>query len=361
MPPPIRHNPDYVTHPGEVLEEHLAASGMSKTELAARCGRPNKTISEIIHGKAEITPQTAIQLERVLGLPATFWLALESRYRLSLATGDERAARRAAIPWAKRFPVKALIDAGHIEAPDDDEDLVAKLFRFFGVGTVAGWEMQFGAEQVAYRRSPSLKAARESVTSWIRAGELQAAEIECATYDAMRFKTALAKVRALAARPFADVHEEIIRLCAVAGVAVVFLPELPKTCLSGIARWLSKDKALIQLSMRHKSGDHAWFSFFHEAGHILLHGKKTIFLDEKGMDIDELEKEADRFAQEHLLPSSGYSAFVARRDFSSSAVRRFAATQGIDAGVVVGRLQREKHIPFAMLNELKDRLAWGEG
>lgn len=358
---PIRHKPDYITTPGEILEEHLAVAGMSKTELATRCGRPNKTISEIIHGKAEITPQTAIQLERVLGQPATFWLALESRYRLSLATTDERAARRDALPWAKAFPVKALVERGHIEAPEDDEDLVGKLFSFFGVGTVAGWEMQFGGEQVAYRRSPSLKAAHESVAAWIRAGELRAATIDCGVYDAKRFRTALASVRALAARPFADVHEQIVELCATAGVAVVFLPELPKTCLSGIARWLSKDKALIQLSMRHKTGDHAWFSFFHEAGHIVLHGKKTIFLDEKGMDIDELEDEADRFAQEQLLPSPSYAAFVARRDFSSSAVKRFAATQRIAPGVVVGRLQHEKHIHFAMLNDLKDRLTWGDG
>lgn len=74
------------TKPGDTIREAMKACGdMSQTELAANMGRPIKTINEIIHGKARITEETAIQLEEVLGAPAHFWLALESNYRLWLA------------------------------------------------------------------------------------------------------------------------------------------------------------------------------------------------------------------------------------------------------------------------------------
>jgi addiction module HigA family antidote len=360
MPPtkPIRYEPDYGTKPGEVLEEYLAAAGMTKAELATRCGRPMKTISEIIHGKAAITPETALQLERVLGRPAALWQNLEANYRLHLAERGERDDLANHVAWAKTFPVRELLARGDIEQPQDDTDLVAKLLRFFGVGTVDGWNASFGDLRVAYRRSPAFKQAPESVTAWIRLGERQAEEIACAPFNKDQFKSALAEIRTLTGKSFPRVQERVVELCAAAGVAVAFTPELPKTHLSGIARWLSKDKALIQLSLRHKTSDHVWFSFFHEAGHILLHGKKAIFIDEQGGDRNEIESEANRFARDWLLEPGAFRRFAEVADFSEAAIKRFAVQQGVAPGIVVGRLQHDQLIQFSEHYGLKERLTW---
>jgi addiction module HigA family antidote len=355
----IRFEPDYGTRPGEVLEEYLAAAGMTKAELATRCGRPMKTISEIVHGKAAITPETALQLERVLGRPASLWQNLEANYRLHLAEQGERAHLANHAAWAKTFPVRELVSRGDIEQPQDDTDLVRKVLRFFGVGTAAGWDGSFGNLRVAYRRSPAFKQAPESVTAWLRLGEVEADGITCARFDRATFKNALAEIRLLASKSFANVHKRVVELCAAAGVAVVFVPELPKTHLSGVARWLSKDKALIQLSLRHKTSDHAWFSFFHEAGHILLHGKKTMFIDEQGGDRNEIESEANRFAGDWLLEPGAFRRFADAADFSEAAIKKFATQQGVAPGIVVGRLQHDKLIKFSEHNGLKERLTWG--
>ncbi|HEY4117896.1 MAG TPA: HigA family addiction module antitoxin [Byssovorax sp.] len=354
---PIRYDPDYAVHPGEVLDEYLAAAGMTQAELAARLGRPLKTVSEIIHGKAAITPETALQLERVFGRPAALWQNLEASYRRRLAVEQERGSLADHRGWAKRFPVKALLEGGHVESPKDDADLVDKLLRFFGVGTVAGWELRFGSVDVAYRRSPSFEAAPESVAAWIRLGEIGAAEIECQPFDKKAFRAALEEARRLTTKRVPVAIDELRTLCASAGVAFVVVPELPKTHLSGIARWVSKDKALIQLSLRHKTDDHFWFSFFHEAGHILLHSKKTLFIDEKGGDDSAIEREANRFAEDLLLSAAAYARFVAARDFSEGSVERFAKAQGVAVGIVVGRLQHQGHVPFTRLNHLKAEVA----
>lgn len=360
MAAPLRYHPDYATPPGEVLEEVLAAVGMTKAELAARCGRPAKTISEIIHGKASITAETALQLERVLGRPASLWQNLEASYRLRAAEKGEARELAAHAGWARRFPIKQLVDSGAMEKPTGDADLVKKVLRFFGVASVAGYEASFGELQLAYRRSPSFIAAPESVSAWIRRGEIAAASIACAPFEAKRFRATLEEIRQLTSRSVAETHEGLVDMAAAAGVAVAFVPELPKTHLSGAARWLSKDKALIQLSVRHKTSDHMWFSFFHEAGHILLHGKKTVFLDEVGGDRHEVEEEANRFARDVLISPAAYESFVAGGDYSEAAIVRFARKQGTAPGIVVGRLQHDEIIHYSQFNWHKERIGWAD-
>lgn len=354
----VPFQPNYVTRPGEVLESHLEARGMTKAEFANRCGRPLKTISEIVHGKAAITPETAIQFERVLGVSATLWLALESTYRLALADRAEQASLARFLPWTEQFPIKELQRRGAIEDPASETDLVRKLLGFFGVGTVDGWEETFGTLRVAYRRSAAFAASPGSMTAWLRLGELAANELTCAPYEKRAFKEALADCRALAERPFVDVHGELIERMARAGVALVLVPELPKTHVSGVSRWVTKDRALIQMSLRHKTGDHAWFTLFHEAAHVLLHSKKGVYIDEPNGERTAEEDEADLFARDTLIPPTSFSTFVGKGDFSEQAVRRFAAKVGVAPGIVVGRLQHEQHVSFAALNGLKERLSW---
>ena len=77
--------PDYAIPPGETLEETIQALGMTQAQLAELTGRSQSTMSEIISGKAAITPETAFQLEQVLGVPASFWNNLENNYRQTLA------------------------------------------------------------------------------------------------------------------------------------------------------------------------------------------------------------------------------------------------------------------------------------
>jgi HTH-type transcriptional regulator/antitoxin HigA len=89
----ITFRPNYAVPPEKTLKETIGSVGMSQAELAQRTGRPKKTINKIINGKAAITPDTAIQLERVLGVPASFWNNLQRNYQEILANhrqGDRR-------------------------------------------------------------------------------------------------------------------------------------------------------------------------------------------------------------------------------------------------------------------------------
>ena len=183
-------------------------------------------------------------------------------------------------------------------------------------------------------------------------------QIECAPYDIARFRTALVEIRSLTTSGPYEFVPAIQRLCAKAGVAVVFVHELPRLGTSGVTRWLTSDKALIQLSLRYKTDDQLWFTFFHEAGHILFHGKKDIFL-EGGNGQNEKEDQANRFAADMLIPSDEYHQLKPRTGhFSETEVLIFAQKIGIAPGIVVGRLQHDKRLEISHLNKLKQRLIW---
>jgi Zn-dependent peptidase ImmA (M78 family) len=152
-----------------------------------------------------------------------------------------------------------------------------------------------------------------------------------------------------------------VRLCAEAGVAVVFVPELPGTGICGATRWLMPTKALVQLSLRYKTDDQLWFTFFHEAGHILLHGKRQFFLD---LEIDpksgeEPENQANSFAADILVNPAEWRQFVAHKSYRKKVgIQAFAKKVGVAPGIIVGRLQHEKLLPFAYCNGLKRHLEW---
>ncbi len=305
-----KYDPDYAVAPGEILEETLGARNIKKVDLAQRCGLSAKTISLIISGEAPISPDTSVQLERALGVSANIWNNLEANYRLFQAKQDSRRGLGKYKEWALNFPISELAERGLIQQSTDPIDIVEQLLNFFGVGSVQAWEERFAQLQVSFRCSPSFQSERESVAAWLRIGELCAEKVSCNTYNKTQFVKALANIRTITAEEPKVFEPSMRQMCAEAGVALTFVAELPKTHLSGAARWVAKDKVLIMLSLRDKSDDHFWFSFFHEAGHILLGGKKSIFLDEINAWPDPEEKRADQFAFDILISRQMYESFI---------------------------------------------------
>ena len=351
-----QYKPDYAVHPGEILEETLESRNMKKTDLAERCGLSAKTVRQIIGGKAPITAETAIQLERILGVSANVWSDLDTNYRLFQAKLAARKEISKHTKWLEKFPIAQLVKRGIIKHKTDTTGMIEQLLDFFGVGSISAWQERIKHLQVAFRRSPSFQSSPESVAVWLRIGELRAEEVDCAPYNGSKFADVLKEIRSLTCEDPDAFEPKLKQLCAKAGVALVFVSELPKTPLSGATRWIDKNKALIMLSLRYKSDDHFWFSFFHEAGYILRHSRKAIFLDEQDMELNDEEERANHFATDMLIPNKMYNSFLADKGYSSpGGVRAFAQQLGIAPGIIVGRLQHDDVIPFRSLNYLKRR------
>jgi len=350
--------PNYASPPGDTLLEIIEDLGMTQAELADRTGRPKKTINEIIKGKAAITPETALQFERVLGVPAHLWNQREKYYRELLAQQEERERLEKQLAWLKKFPLKEMVKRGWLESYKDSVDQMCEVLRFFGIASPEQWQ----ATSAAFRQTKAFTVHEGAVAAWLRRGELLAQQLPTEPYKPRLFRATLAQLRALTKEPPKTFVPQLTVKCAASGVAVVFVPELPGARVSGATRWLTPTKALLQLSFRYQTADQVWFSFFHEAGHILLHGKRLVFLEtEAQAEQEEKEAEANRFAADLLIPPAQWQTFLTTQDYSSkAAICSFATALDLAPGIVVGRLQHEKLLPFASHNDLKQRLAEGD-
>jgi HTH-type transcriptional regulator / antitoxin HigA len=351
---------DWAVAPGEILLEALEERGMSQSELARRMGRPIKTINEIVKGKAAITPDTALQLELTLGISAGFWNGLEAMYREHLARERSNQQLETEGDWLDAFPLSDLARYGLINRESTKGATLAALLAFFGVGSTVAWEDQWLKPDVAFRASGAFESSPHAVAAWLRWGEVMAADITTKPFDAERLKNALQDVRPLTRRePMSLIITRVKDLLAETGIALVVAPELAGTRLSGAVHWPSSDQAIIQLSFRHKTDDHFWFSLFHEAGHVLDRTGRNFIdeIDEEGSD-EQDEQNANEFARNALISREVYASFIRKAIFDSAAVRAFAREQQIAPGIVVGRLQRDGLLPKSHLNDLKKSIQW---
>lgn len=355
--PKSQYVPEVVSAPGEILEELLEEWDMTQVELAQRTGRPTKTINEIIKGKAAITTETALQFEKVFGTPARFWNNLEQNYREHLARQEEQERLADQTEWLDRFPLKEMIRRGWIRKKSDEVDQVESLLKFFGVTSPGAWRDLLRDTQAAFRRSSAFEIDPGAIAAWLRQGEREAQRIECRDFEKEAFKEKLGAARSLTRESPQVFLEELPPLCAQAGVAVTFVPQMPRSRVSGATRWLSPTKALIQLSFRYKTDDHFWFTFFHECAHVLKHAKKAIFLEGEESE-GRMEEEADRFSAAFLIPDQTYRQLLDEGDLRCARLEEFAQEIGIAPGIVAGRLQHDGHIPFSRCNSLKRKLHW---
>ena len=347
-----------VTPPGITIIENMRALGLTQVDLAERMGRPIKTINEIIKSKALLTPDTALQLEHVLGIPASFWLTREARYREYLARKKEMSKLIDFVDTYKEFPIGELVRFGWLEKHSNPIDGIRELMDFFGVSSIDMWKMIL-EPVVVFRKSSNSEDNHMALAVWLRKGEIEASKIDCQPFNTDKFKSVLEIIRSFTTETPDVFVPKIQSYCTQAGVAVVFVRELPGTHAYGAIRWFQPDKAIIQLSSHYKSNDQFWFSFFHEVGHLLFDGKKRSFVDYE-YNTDAVEERANTFASNYLIPQKEYDMFCRKTApyFSKESVRQFANNLGLSPGIVVGRLQHDGLIEHKNLNQLKQYYTW---
>jgi HTH-type transcriptional regulator/antitoxin HigA len=331
--------PDYASPPGETLRDLIAEQSVSQAELATRLGVSTKHANQIMQGVAAISLETAIALERVTGVPASFWTHREADYREAVLRANRKPLDAEDEEWLSSLPIKELQKRGRLPKVKDRRELYEAVLSFFGVADRAAYTRVWDGKTAAhaFRRSQAFKSDPGAVCAWLRIAQLDAQPAKVAPYNAASFRKVLRDIRALTADGDPN---DIVNMCAKAGVVVVFVPEVKACRLSGAAWWATPTRAVIALSDRYKKDDYFWFAFFHEAAHLLLHSKKTTFVDAGGRDDDRLEHEANDWAGEFLIPADRAPELQVLA--TDADVVRFASEIGIAPGIVVGRMQHDK-------------------
>jgi HTH-type transcriptional regulator/antitoxin HigA len=346
-----QYHPQIAFHPGETLAEKLEELGMGPKEFAIRTGKPEKTVIAILKGKSSITPEMAVQFEHVLKIPAHFWLNMQRNYDEFMAREERQELLAESTAWAKLFPIADMVKKGWLPAKTTLEEKTSELLAFFSISNHSAWEDYYFKQQLKVVFRISLAHVREpyAISAWLRKGELQAAELPTKTYTEKDFKDALPEIKSIMAKHPDNFFTQLQMLCLEAGVKVVHTPCINKAPINGSTRWLN-DTPLIQLSGRYKRNDSFWFTFFHEAGHILLHGKKDIFLE--NIDYSDKdkhkEKEADDFAIKWTLSKEEEREILQRSSITEDDIIEFAEKFNTHPAIIIGRLQHEKLVSYAL-------------
>ncbi len=352
---------DLAIPPGEYLEEVISELGMTKNELARRMSRPAPKLSAIFSGDKAITPDTALQLEKVVGVPANIWTGLEAEYRLTLARNQEvleRQRLRDESHLVTKFCYSELVKLGFIAKKTKPAEKVQELQHFFGVTSLKNIS-SLKRYQVAFRQGTG-KRSPEATSAWLRIGELQGQKTEAAPFRKDILASALPSICGMTQLLPEKFETQLRQILLDAGVVLVLCPHLPKTYLHGATFWLGQNKAVLMLTIRGSWADIFWFSLFHEIGHLLLHGKQMVFLegDNREHELDKPEKEADRFAADLLIPPDEYEFFLKAEAFYPQDIELFAHQLEIDPSIVVGRLQHDGYIKNSWHNHLRTRHEW---
>lgn len=330
---------DFAPRPGRILQRELDSRAISQAQLAARTGLSPKHINLVIKGTAALSPDVAVSLEEILGISADTWLHLEAAHQAHEARKERHNALAGFVEWANSFPRQLLIDRKVIDKNDSGPDVVAKLLGFFEVASPTAYGKTWLEPQASYKRSQIHSIDPNLTALWLRLSEVHAAGLiaNAPAYDSTKLRAAAALLPKLTVND--DVGKAFTKaqeLLLDAGVVLVFVPEVPNTRISGVSRWVN-GTPMIAVTSRYKALDSLWFTLLHEIAHVLLHPKRSTFIDEfkADDDADAQETAANAFAEDHLIPRA-YRAQLAAITTVNGIVS-LANVLGVSPSLVAGQ------------------------
>lgn len=356
--------PNWASPPGDTISRLAAAGHVSVHDLAERIGCEEDVFSGIMEGRVAIGDEIADALSAELGASRQFWIDRYNQFLGDKVRNSSSGPAETLSTWGKSFPAKALRQLGWLPKGSRGEQLSKDILDFFGCDSIQSWNERYssGIGQVAFRTSFAFEADEMATLAWLRVGEVQSESLTLAKFSKSSFENCLPDLKKLCAHKHPELFfPKLQKACAELGVGLVS-SKAPTGCRASGATWMSaKGNPIILLSFRYLSEDHFWFTFFHEAAHVVLHGTDHISVD--GCDPSPLgasvfEDEADTFAQAALVPADlrdeMLSAIPTRHH-----VRRIARKAGVTPGIIVGQLQKFGALQPHQFNELKRRYKWG--
>lgn len=343
----VRSRSFIATPPGATIKEQLADRGMNQKEFAARMDMSEKHISKLINGEVQLTPEVAVRLEMVLGVPAKFWNNLEAVYREKLIKVDMENAMDEDEALAKQLPYNEMAKFGWVPETRDSKEKVIYLRKYFEVVELSLLENN-QITRIACRRLAITEKSEFALLAWAQEAKIVARNIETQPINIKGLISIIPEIRSMTVLKPKEFCQKMKEMLVECGIALVFLPHLKGSFLQG-ASFMDGNKIVVGLTTRGKDADKFWFSLFHELAHIVLG-----HIGQMNGTTDQDEKDANLWASNTLIPEKEFEKFREESNFSSTSVQLFAKSLGIAPGIVVGRLQNEECISHNMLNDLKE-------
>lgn len=331
---------------GSIIKEYLEERGISQKELAVRMNTSEKHISNVLKGNCRLTEEFALKLEKIItGVPATYWLNYESKYRECLAREEEidRISNWNLEELAKQYSFKEVFHGLGMTLVEQ----ALEMLKLLKISDFNNFDSVYGNLAVDFFEDGGEKRA---IAIWLnlceKEIEIQNKDLTNVEYKESDLRNSLTKFKILSNNEQTEASVNSCRkLCNKLGIYLVLCENITNSKVRG-ALTTYKGHPAIYLSGRFKSHSHIWFAFIHEVGHLLLHYNKndTIISIEEQTGVK--EEEANRFAREFFMDEGEYRKFIEGHSYSKDKIREFARQQNTLPMFVVARLKHDKEIGY---------------
>ena len=348
-------------HPGYYVQDIIDDMEITQSEFAKRLNTTDKTLSQLLAGKISLSVDLANKLSQMTGTSVAMWLNLQAQYDEKVLEIERRQQLDEECEVLQQIDLPYLYGLGILQKNSTREEKVQTLCSCLNVASLK-----------AMRQPDLLTACRTNIHDinpqnvlnanvWIQLGLNFARKEECTPFDKAKLTGSIEKLCRLSCEPLNTAFPQIKKILNDCGIALVALPYLKNSGLSGAVKWLNKDKVMLLLNDRGRDAGKFWFTLLHELRHIMQKRVTAVYLSARtavnaeilslGRNDAAEEEDADRFAQEALIPAKEYQAFKATRPLTVASIKHFAQSIHRSPAIVHGRLQKDEIISWSRFNK----------
>lgn len=333
-------------HPGVYIKESLSVMEMTAKEFAARTGISERTLSAIINGNGDITFDVAYKLSVYFDNSINYWTNLQTQYDVYIREIEEEKTMEE--EWSLIKTVKKyLLEFKYISSEDSKKDIIRKCRELVGVNSLV--LLNKVDSFVCLKEQHSQKEANCFFQNfWIALAFNNARKKKGNPYNKALLKKSINEIRSMTIQDPKVFYPRLQEIFANCGISFVLLPYLPKSNIYGATKWFSKDNVMLAISNRGERADLFWFTLFHEISHVLMEHRRETLINMEGIEDDE----ADVMAADMLILREEWEQFVSFKNYTKESITEFAHKIGIHPSIILGRLHKEKEVPYNQFNKL---------
>lgn len=349
---------DLIIHPGETIKELLEEKNMTQEELAIRTEYSAKHVSEVISGKKDISSKFANALEYVFGIPTEFWINLQGNYDkelLELKKINNIKEEEFNVLTELKDIVKYCETTGIIKKWLNKSLTLLSMRKFLNVNNLMSIP-NLPLQQVSFRGSKKIKVNINVLYAWKKICEYLTDKI--VIKNKFEKENLIKKYEEIKSTMFLEPNEMLIELKKIfseCGIAFEIVHNFAGAPVQGYIQ-KRKDKIVLCMTIRKSFSDIFWFTLFHEIGHLLNDDFSNQYIDYSFIE-SEIEKKADSFARNILINDDSYKDFIKNGKFDIDTISKFAKSQNVKPGIVIGRIQNELN-DYTFMATYKERYKW---
>lgn len=340
-------------HPGYYISEIIEDMDITQEEFAVRLGTTPKTISKLVNCETGISKDLAMKLSNMLNTSSDVWLNLQKQYDVQMIEKKRIEELSSQIEVVREIDYSFFVRNNLLPSTRDAIQKIQNLCSFLSISSLnILTEEQYN---LSFRNGIKTLQKKNILSSnvWVETATKIGRKYDAEIFDEKKLREAVNGIVELTNKPLNETIDYIKEELLNCGVVLVMIPYLKNSGLHGFVKWFNKDKVLVAISDRRKYTDTFWFTFFHEIGHVFQRNIRDISYTWESDIIDELENDANEYAQNMLIPYEKYQMFIDRNKFTLSSVLAFSTEINRDPGIIVGRLQNDEKIKHSQHNKLK--------